>query len=319
MNKSERIKERECPICGNIFTNRMAYCTLECLHKSGKATGVYEDKRKILDFMIQNPNISSRKIAKIFNVSRSVTERLAYFTDRKFILKEVNERFFENINTEEKAYWLGFMYADGYVTNRKGTQSFIVELCLQSKDLNHLYKFKESLNSDIEPVKKKTTCKGKTYEAHKFSINRKAMYNDLIHKGCYENKSLILKFPDISLFKEQSLVKHFIRGYFEGDGCVGLYKTKDVKKKQVSLNILGTENFLKGIIEYFKGNNLDIGSENIYKGTGTKKNISYIQKSHEKAFNILEFIYSDCNIYLDRKYEKYIEIKEYRKMYSELS
>ena len=60
--------------------------------------------------------------------------------------KKINKNIFEVINTEEKAYWLGFLYADGYV----GLTDNRVELTLQLSDVNHIEKFKTFLNSDCK-------------------------------------------------------------------------------------------------------------------------------------------------------------------------
>lgn len=311
MSRNEK-KDRICSVCGTSFIGRYSCCTLECLHETKKAQGDYFEKRKILDFMLENPNISSREIAKIFGVSKSVTERLAYFTDREFVLKEVDENFFEIIDTEEKAYWLGFMYADGYVSQRKNQVSFVVELCLQGEDLQHLYKFKDSLKSNIIPTKKKTKCNGKEYEAYRFAVSRSKMYKDLISKGCVERKSLILEFPSYDIFENKNLIRHFIRGYVDGDGTVSEYS--DLKhphrKSKTFFGVLGTENFLEGILKYFDESNIDYGKRSIYVGQGSKKNIFYLSKSTRKAYNIIDFLYSDCTIYLERKYKKYLDIKK---------
>lgn len=274
MSKSEK-KNRVCPICGVNFIGKCACCSLECLHKTNRSHGDYKEKREILDFML------------------------------------ADEDFFQEIDTEDKAYWLGFMYADGYVTKRIKGVSFNVELCLQGDDLSHLYKFKNSLKSNCIPRIKKTRCNGKEYKAYRFAISRRKMYEDLVAKGCAERKSLILEFPKYNIFKNNELIRHFIRGYVDGDGTVSSYT--DAKhpnrKPRKFFGVLGTKIFLEGILEYFDSMNIDYGKHSIYKGTGSKKNIFYISKTNIKAFNIVNFLYSDCNIYLDRKYNKYLDMK----------
>ena len=91
---------------------------------------------------------------------------------------------FEKIDTEEKAYWLGFLYADGNVSNHENK----IELILAEKDVGHLEKFKRFLN-----IKNKI-CYREATKAYRISFRSEKCKQDLIDKGCIPNKSLILKF-----------------------------------------------------------------------------------------------------------------------------
>ena len=75
-----------------------------------------------------------------------------------------NKDFFNKIDTEEKAYWLGFLYADGCIVTRskcKKVTPMSLELVLSSIDINHLYKFLNSLESNIEIKNKIVELNGK--------------------------------------------------------------------------------------------------------------------------------------------------------------
>ena len=70
------------------------------------------------------------------------------------------------------------------------------------------------------------------------------MHNALKEKGCVPNKSLILKFPDSVIFSNKDLIRHFIRGYIDGDGCLCITQNKCI------LSILGTQEFLSDLSKY---------------------------------------------------------------------
>lgn len=59
---------------------------------------------------------------------------------------------------------------------------------------------------------------GKEYS--RIQISSKTLTADLLKLGCTPRKSLTLKFPNDGIFKSNDLIRHFIRGYFDGDGSV---------------------------------------------------------------------------------------------------
>jgi intein/homing endonuclease len=130
---------------------------------------------------------------------------------------------FDVIDTEEKAYWLGFIYADGYIE----TESNRFGIGISIKDYGHLVKFNsfmKYLGNNIKTKISKQKYKGelKEKEICFWRVSDKHLKESLIKQGCFEKKSLILEFPKIPA----KLVKHFIRGYFDGDGCVSYYQNK---------------------------------------------------------------------------------------------
>ena len=160
----------------------------------------------------------------------------------------MNYNYFDSIDTEEKAYWLGFIFADGNISKseriykgkiKKGNYRF--EVSLKDTDREHLEKFAKEISFEKEIKISQTNSKAKRCRLY---FNNKHFWNTLNNYGCTPNKSLTLKFPNISIFKDTSLIKHFIRGYVDGDGSIAY---KNAKHTDFQLRILGTEHFLSNL------------------------------------------------------------------------
>ena len=132
-----------------------------------------------------------------------------------------NNSYFENIDTQEKAYWLGFIYADGYIGKNNNNGRFGISL--STEDIDHLYKFKESIESS-HPINKYRVSSGYKIGAEycRIIICEEKLVNDLIKQGCVYNKTNILSPPNI----DKKLRRHFIRGYMDGDGSIIIHKNK---------------------------------------------------------------------------------------------
>lgn len=193
---------------------------------------------------------------------------------------------FEIIDTEEKAYWLGLLYADGNVSYDRTS----IALRLKEEDLYHIESFKKFLNASNKIHRK---IKDNKYISYELAFRSKKMRNSLIDKGCFPRKSEILKFPTEKQVPKH-LIHHFIRGYFDGDGCI----TTSNNGTGVSVEILGCKDFLSDLIQLdlFKRNKLYS-----FKHSDVKR-VSY---SGAKAINILNYIYKDATIYLHRKHDRY--------------
>lgn len=208
--------------------------------------------------------------------------------------------FFKIIDNEEKAYWLGFIYADGCITKNKLT------IRLSSLDKEHLDKFKKSINSN-HPIHDYKCTHGFS-KLNNFSSNiciySEKLVNDLINYGVVYNKSLILKFPCLEI----NLIKHFIRGYFDGDGSVSLTKYSKNKggiKKYIKgvFSIYGTKEFLEELKRYLPCN------FSLNKEKRRDSNTWHLKTSSMKKTYIMhDYFYNETTIYLDRKFNKFKEI-----------
>ena len=207
---------------------------------------------------------------------------------------ECDHNYFEKIDTEEKAYWLGFLYADGYVRLLK-RNSGQIKLKLNTKDKDHIILFKECIKSTNPVINKidKFTKNGKEYTSFNstISIYSKKMVDDLISHGCFNNKTFKIRIPDL----QSLMLNHFIRGYFDGDGCI--YKVKS-RPNSYSISICSNHNFAIDMLNF-----INIG----YILKKDNYSLLLINKISEiKKFR--ELIYNNSNIFLQRKYLKFYSI-----------
>lgn len=214
----------------------------------------------------------------------------------------INQNYFDIIDSEDKAYWIGFIYADGYLN--KNSNTFGIELNIE--DIEHLKKFNSHIESNREiKVYNKNSTFGPQTTCRWTCANNK-IYSDLIKHGITSTKSYN---GDIPTIDDDKYIKDMIRGIFDGDGSI-TYRSGKNGYLTASIGICGTKEVLEYIEEFsgFKWSwcqrhpDRDVNNYQIH--TGKQNNI----------INFLNLIYSDSNVYLDRKYEKcinYLNSREY--------
>lgn len=215
------------------------------------------------------------------------------------IREDYDDTFFDIIDTEEKAYWLGFMYADGNVPIKISS----CEVSLQILDVDHLIKLKSDLHA-----KNKISYDFKV-ERCRFHFGNKHLKQALINKGCIPQKSLILTFPTKEQVPETLWIP-FIRGYFDGDGCF-THNFCDTKHKRVTVScgFIGTEMFLNTVKSILSNYNI-----NGHLYTDKKRNpiIKTLEFGKKDSVKLLNLLYTNANVYLTRKYNKYLFFKSYK-------
>ena len=165
-----------------------------------------------------NENLSLEEIAKKFNLDRSrLSEHLRkngykIKTHEEIQSYNPNHNFFSNIDSEIKAYILGFFAADGHIEKRKVTYCFKVSV--HPKDIHILYLINKYIGNDRYKITNKLNR-----DIVALSICSNQIGLDLLKLG-YDNRKTYttFKLPNIA----PNLIKHFIRGYFDGDGCITL-------------------------------------------------------------------------------------------------
>lgn len=236
--------------------------------------------------------LTQKEIIKVLKISRSTLHKTLrrnnmstpnYHNEIKF-----DNTVFDKIDTEEKAYWLGFLYADGNVSSTINN----VEISLSARDIDHLKKFNIFIKNKADVKIQTSKCNNKEYLRCRLTITSKYFKNQLIKLGCIPNKSLVLKFPSNKIINKK-LVNHFIRGYVDGDGSITF-----TKSGRLSLSIIGTYEFLSSIREIYPQ------FSDLKKDKRWKNNTYYIICHTNKADEVLTSLYKNATIYLQRKYNR---------------
>jgi len=239
---------------------------------------------------------SSEKIAKLYNVDGCTICNILKKKNIKLFNETsrtdfFNQNLFENgILNKELAYILGLLYADGCNTRES------IRLSLQEEDKYILEKIKKIFNKEKELIfiKKKKPHHKFRYDLALYS---KKLSRDLKNLGMVEAKSLILKFPDYSIVPKE-FMGAFIRGYFDGDGCVYISK-----KNKMEVSITSSPFFCEDISKY------------LFDTLNIKNNIRSYKNSNAKTVKIrnindckrfFDFIYKDKDdLFLIRKFTKF--------------
>lgn len=250
-------------------------------------------------------NMSLREIERHFSVTRSTVAKFLETNNikttkgnhyRKYFHQE---DFFEIIDSEEKAYWLGFMYADGYISEKVrgyGQDSF--GITLQIDDEEHLKKFKNAISA-TNPITYDKSKKGKNQ--CRLLLTSQKTVDDLISQGCFKHKSLILQPPKTV---PEDLMFHFIRGYFDGDGSIT--KTHTPGKNYITneyrygVNIVGTYEMC-----YWLQEKLEMGS--VIKEKRREGTYYYSLGGRKQLQEFFQMLYQNATIYMDRKYNRFKE------------
>ena len=213
-----------------------------------------------------------------------------------------DETYFEVIDTEEKAYWLGFLYADGNVS-RYGKHE--VKVALAYKDLHHVERFANTLlldKTDSITSTYEAKIKGKKFPSAKVCIDSKVICQQLKKLGCVPNKSLILTFPTEEQVPSY-LIRHFVRGYFDGDGSVSTIRNG----RCVTINFIGTKSFIESLLEIFHKVCTDYGADT-YDQKKNQESWQLQKSKYDTVKEIYEYMYKDATIYLERKYQRFVNL-----------
>lgn len=275
---------------------------------SGKTIGTLTQEEIANILALYESGKNSTEVGKIIGVSSTfILDVVDKFSDidhsrtkriRKH--KTLNEQFFDVIDTEEKAYFLGLMYADG---NVKKTLT-AARITLQEGDKSILDKFSLAVYGTVILTYRDNSTNGvkNTYE---LCMNSSYIAQALSKLGCVPAKSLVLKWPEWLVDPE--LQRHFIRGYFDGDGSIHLGSNKD---HQYGCNITSTMDFCKRIDEIVsKQVSIRLTyDQSKFMGTNNGITTKLCIGGNRQIKRFLDWLYRDASIYLERKHLKYQEL-----------
>jgi transposase len=209
----------------------------------------------------------------------------------------LDKNYFETIDTEEKAYFLGLMYADGSL--KFGSHE--IKLALKEIDIDILERLSHIIYGFRKLESENRDVNGKIIFYYRLVFYDGKMYSDLTKHGCPPRKTFTITFPT---FLSDKLLQHFIRGYFDGDGCIC---STDITDR---VDISSTYQFILGIHNYIN---------NVVGITTLKANKNIVPNGVSGSFQIkkteditafMEYLYKDATIYMQRKYNTFQEFKK---------
>lgn len=234
--------------------------------------------------------MSKHKVRQIL-IDNNIEIKKRGITNRKY---KVYHDYFDVIDSEEKAYFLGFLYADGY----NNVKDSFIRLTLHEKDKEIL----EKLNNLIQEKRPIATYikKESGTKYLMLSIRSKQLSAKLAELGCGQKKTFIIKFPKNKF--NDNLTHHFVRGYFDGDGCITRYLPKGKKTKTYQFSITSTEEFATEIINIFN-DKLNIKINKLYERFPERNTPirSIFVNGNNNCKKIKEWLYKDATIFLQRK------------------
>ncbi len=262
-------------------------------------------KKEICDFYLKNKSII--KTIKKFKLSSNTIKNILKSNNIKILtssqvnLKFKNEYVFNTIDTHEKAYWLGFLAADGNLS-KLGQ----LRLQLAEKDKQHLLKFYKFMGGAGKVSKHITVLNNTTYTGYSVAFKSKILTNSLLKHNIVPNKSLTLT---MSEFIDDKYLPSYILGMFDGDGTIGFYNNK------LQFGIISSKFIIQKIQEIL------ISKCFINKTKLSRRGKAYCLNycGNQNVYKIMTYLYSNKDelkdILLERKlniFNKYLELKNSR-------
>lgn len=253
-------------ICYPCFTSTVLHLSQDIIHKY-----VNENKGSIT--IARELSVSHQGVIKLITA-------MGLIRDIFKVSNTLNHNWLDNIDSEYKAYFLGWMASDGSITKNE------LSISVQEQDKYILEELGRHINPHIvvktyPPYNKSATCLNQA----RLVITSKQWVDRLKQLNITERKSLTLK--AVASLIPQPYVHHFIRGVFDGDGCISLQKV---------VSISGTRTFLEDIIT-------NIGIPTTVRAKGNIADFAYHSKFKVNSFK--NYIYDNATIYLKRKYDKF--------------
>jgi len=261
---------------------------------------------------------SYNEVGRIFNIQGqrviSILKKrnipLLHKKNRKY---KIDDTYFDEINTEEKAYFLGLIYADGCNYTPRNS----VSIGLQEDDMHILLRFNQELKSNKPLYFKDNKSKNPNWQnTYTCDIYSERISKRLIELGIPQAKSLILKYPTEEQVPK-SLIRPFLLGSMDGDGSFSIYDSGHITPR-IKIGFVSTLDFCLGFSETLRSElNVNCSLGKRYKDRDTTTRQLSISGNNQ-VIKVLDWLYNDAKIFLNRKYEKYISIKQELAKFAEL-
>jgi intein/homing endonuclease len=213
---------------------------------------------------------------------------------------QINESFFGTWNSK-MSYVLGYLYADGSLDDLPHIRGKYIKVT--SIDKITIKRIKKWLDSKHKITTLFSLPTSNRKDRYVLRIGSHKLYNTLVKHGLYPNKSLTVEFP----FVPRAYLKDFVRGYFDGDGCVHIEMAKGKLQKKIIKRLVvvftsGSKKFLNELLNA------------IQRTTGIKNGRVYISKRSFQlryttagSIELFKFIYENTSqdMFLERKFKKF--------------
>lgn len=274
-------------------------------HKSGneiRRSFTADEEKEIVK--LYNEGVGVTTITKIFNCSPIPTRNLLVKNGvklrnaeeaQKYHKKGINENYFDNIDNQDKAYILGFLFADGsnYIIGSNGKKEYHIKLTLKSDDAYILERIKEKMGVERKIQINIRKSDGRAYAS--LEIKCKHMSLRLKELGVVQNKTFITKFPE---YLQDDLIPHFVRGLMDGDGCIA--------KSLKTIQFAGSRDMMCGLVRQFeKCLGFSAHIVDIKHSPGISS-IAIARKEYK--VKLLKWLYNDADLKLERKYNLGLQI-----------
>lgn len=228
--------------------------------------------------------IDRHTIGRAFKKNGFVTNRKTYHCD---------EYYFDNVNTQDKAYIIGLLWADGCNQLERGK----VTIQLQERDQKILEQIKNVSCNERPLYKTELNNKNPNWQnSIRLTWQSRHISEVLNDYGMVPRKSLVLEFP---AWLDESLYPHFIRGYMDGDGSIYYSQQRNVFRA----SMIGTKMFVDIVKDICK--KVGVKTSLYHKKGHNDITYNLYTTSNSGTFTFLKWIYKDANLKLERKYNKY--------------
>ena len=260
-----------------------------------------ELKQEIRNYYLSKP-MTKRHVGEKYNLSEptiiKILKGIPAWPKAKINNPNLDEHFFQKIDCEEKAYFLGLLIADGNVFKDNTGRQASISITLNLEDEYMLLKFKNILNANTNVGYDGRGC-------GQIAIRSNIMAEDLAQYGVIPRKSSSTYLPQI----EEKYMHHLIRGILDGDGSIRAIQTENQNKFAHYIGFCGTHQLMQDISDYCKKLNLNVIPKVYDYADKSLSDIKIQAKNDMYIFG--EMLYKDATIYLKRKKDKYDFFKKH--------
>lgn len=258
-------------------------------------------KQEIIEYYKSYP-MSLKTVGERFNLSQptigKILKDIPKYSKASIFNPNLKEDFFDVIDTEEKAYFLGLLISDGNVFQDGTGRQSSISITLDGNDEYILKAFREALNANTSISCDKRGCS-------QIAVRSNKMAESLKQYGVVPRKSNLTYLPTNI---QSNMFPHLVRGIFDGDGSIQAHTHGS--RFLHSISFCGTHKLMQDIVNYIKENLELTGAISVYDYKDRNLSDFKLQRIQD-IYTFGEWMYKDATIFLERKRKAYLEFKEH--------